>query len=378
MDTKTLHITGTHALMLHRAARVGQIVRAVPTDVRTIAPTPLRTQSVDELGLTKLTEWLSVTKENPLHVLSPNAGQRYRTALVRNQVIRHELPSGSFLELTAGSNTKESLVPSSGIRILIDAPPLILTNMSRELSEMVRKGKIDELEARLRLIALGNELCGSYARDPLEPQVGRCHYDDIGACNRFLTPDEVRATLSHLSGVKGVGRARYTSQFILDHSGSPMETYIDMALFLPQRLGGLGMPTPLLNKMLSVPKETLANLKHASIRPDIQWPDFSTLAEYLGDEEHASKKARIEDKNRGQDYTTAGYASFFLMFDDVSNQNALNNTAKMLASTLEARGAANASKHLQRTYSKKGFYEKQTRLIATLLPPITRYDEGGY
>ena len=270
MDTKTLHITGTHALMLHRAARDGQIVRAVPTDVRTIAPTPLRTQSVDELGLTKLTEWLSVTKENPLHVLSPSADQRYRTPLVHNQVIGHELPSGSFLELTAGNNAEKSLVPSSDIRILIDAPPLILTNMSHELSEMIRKGKMDELEARLRLIALGNELCGSYARDPIEPQAGRCHYDGIGECNRFFTPDEVRTTLGHLSGMNGIFRARYTSQFILDHSGSPMETYIDMALFLPQRLGGLGMPTPLLNKTLKAPKETLDKLKHASIRPDIQ------------------------------------------------------------------------------------------------------------
>ena len=378
MDTKTLHITGTQALMLHRAARVGEIVRAVPADVHTIAPPPLRAQTIDELGLTRLTEWLAVTGENPLHVLSPSADQRCRTALVRSQVMRHELPSGSFLELTAGNDAKKSLVPSSDIRVIIDAPPLILTNMSQELSEMIHKGKIDELEARLRLIALGNELCGSYARDPFNPQVGHCHYDGIGECNRFFAPDEVRTTLSQMSGMKGVGRARHASQYTLDHSGSPMETYIDMALFLPPRLGGLGMPTPLLNKMLNVPKETLAELKHASIRPDIQWPDFSTLAEYLGDKEHASKKARIEDKNRGQDYTTAGYASFFLMFDDVSNQNALNDTAKMLAGTLEARGATNALKRFERTHSKKGFIEKQTRLVATLLPPITRYDEGGY
>ena len=153
-----------------------------------------------------------------------------------------------------------------------------------------------------------------------------------------------------------------------------METYVDLALFLPPRLGGLGMPTALLNKQLQASEEMMGKLKHASLRPDIQWPDFNTLAEYLGCEEHASKRARIEDKNRIQDYATAGYASFFLMYDDVSNQNALNKTAEMLANALEERGAVNALKRMRRTFSIKGFYAKQAKLIATLLPPITRYE----
>ena len=378
MDTKTLHITGTHALMLHRAARDGQIVRAVPSDVRTIAPPPLRTQSVDELGLTKLMEWLLVTETNPLEVLSPNANSRCRTAFVRDQVISDALPVGAFLELTAGRDTNGPLVLPSNVRVLIDAPPLIMANMSQDLTEKMRVGKIDEFRARLHLIALGCELCGSYARNPINSQVERCHYDNAGKCNRFATPDEVRAVLSDLRGVKGVARARYTAQFILDHSGSPMETLIDLALFLPPRLGGLGMSMALLNKQLCVSEETMGKLKHTSLRPDIQWPDFNTIAEYLGDREHASKKARVEDKNRIQDYASAGYASFFLMYDDVCNQKALNRTAEMLANALEERGATNVLKRMQRTCSIEGFHEKQAKLIAALLPPVTRYDQGGY
>ena len=157
-----------------------------------------------------------------------------------------------------------------------------------------------------------------------------------------------------------------------------METYLDLALLLPPRLGGLGVSMALLNKQLQVSEETMGKLKHASLRPDIQWPDFNTLAEYLGNKEHASKKARIEDKNRVQDYATAGYASFFLMYDDVSSQNALNKTAEMLANALEERGATNALKRMRRAYSLEGFYEKQAKLIATLLPPVTRYDQSGY
>lgn len=378
MDTKTLHITGTQALMLHRAAREGRIVRAVPSDVRTVAPPPLRTQSVDELGLTRLVEWLGVTEANPLEVLSPNANSRCRTAFVRDQVISSTLPSGSFLELTTANDAKESVTLPSNIRVLIDAPPLILANMSQDLTEKIRERKTDEFKARIRLIALGCELCGSYARNPVNPQVERCHYDDAEKCDRFATPDEVRAALADLRGVKGTARARYAAQYILDHSRSPMETYLDLALFLPPRLGGLGVSMALLNKQLHVPEETMYKLKHASLRPDIQWPDFNTLAEYLGCEEHASKKARIEDKNRVQDYATAGYASFFLMYDDVSNQNALNKTAEMLVHALEERGATNALKRMRRAYSLEGFYEKQAKLIATLLPPVTRYDQGGY
>ena len=156
-----------------------------------------------------------------------------------------------------------------------------------------------------------------------------------------------------------------------------METYIDMALFLPPRLAGLGMPMPLLNKKLHVSERTHAKLKHSTLRPDIQWPDFNTLAEYLGDREHASKRARIEDKNRGHDYATAGYTSYFLMFDDVKSQTALNETAKMLARTLTEHGAYNELDRLERTLAKKGFHENQATLIKTLLPPVLRYDQGS-
>ena len=378
MDTKTLYITGRQALRLHRAARAGEIVCAATVDTRSITPSPLLEQSADELGLSRLMEWLNVTKEHPLHVLSPSAEQRCRTIGICSHVIRHTLPSGSFLEITTGSDSEKALPIPANVRVLIDAPPLIIVNMANELNDRVRKEAISELVARLRLIALANELCGSYARDPIAPQSRRCHYDETGKCNRFSTPDEVRAALDEMRGLKGSSRARYAAKYILDHSGSPMETYLDMALFLPPRLAGLGMPTPLLNKKLQVSEKVHANLKHSTLRPDIQWPDFNTLAEYLGDKEHASKKARIEDKNRGQDYSTAGFTSYFLMFDDVKSQTALKRTAEMLARTLTEQGAHNELSRLERVYSKKGFYEKQTSLIKTLLPPVLRYDQGGY
>ena len=134
------------------------------------------------------------------------------------------------------------------------------------------------------------------------------------------------------------------------------------------------MHEPLVNQHLVIGENTKLLLKHKSIRPDLQWPEYQTLVEYIGDEPHASKKARIEDKDRLQDYATAGYTACSLMFDDVRNATALNRTAEMIARSLMQHGKRNELYRVRHLLKDDKFLSRQSQLIATLLPPVTRYD----
>ena len=266
----------------------------------------------------------------------------------------------------------------SRTRVIIDAPPLALVGMSQLASQRVSKSTMGELEARLRLIALASEFCSSYALDPLKPNIKRAYYDGRNECGRFVKPDELNSFLKHMPAVGGLALARKTAAYAIDGSGSPMETYINHALTLPPRLAGLSMPEPLANKPLVLEDEgKWKQLKHDSLRPDFQWPRYRTLAEYLGDEEHASHNARVEDKDRIQDYAMGDYTPLFWMFDDVRSVAALNRTALTLA-RLFARCEEKKYEpyRIARLLKNEEFVQRQTILVAKLLPPVLRYLES--
>ena len=374
METKCLHITGTQAIRLLRAARARDLVTATPTDETRVQPFGCTVSSLDDFGVDGLLNWLNICPENPLSVLVPEVSSRTWVTGVKSSVLSRDMPCGAFLELKSGQGENALKIPPD-VRVLIDSPQLALIHASDELRRRVSSETMGELEALLRLIALASELCGSYACDPLQPQAGRCHFDEPGECGRFVTPSDLRSFLSQAPAIGGLALARRVARYAIDESGSPMETYINHALTLPPRLAGLSMEKPLANKQLVVDPLVRGRLKHDSLRPDFQWPKYNLLGEYLGDKEHASRPARKEDKTRSQDYTTSDYKAFFLMFDDVRSVAAINRTAMMFAREFAKGGKRYEPHRVRRLIKDPDFRECQTKLVSTLLPPVMRFDE---
>lgn len=377
MDKKCLHITGNQAIRLLRAARAKKLVTARTTELTHVQPANLSPGLLGESGLSSLFQLLNVSERNPLEMLVPNASSRTWERGVKSSVLPHALPAGSFMEITAGTDGEKALYLPSSIRVLVDAPPLALIHTAQTLQKLVRLGRMCRLEATLRLIALACEFCGSYARDPLHPLSHKPYYDKPNKCERFVNPGGLQAYMRDSPSINGVAYARKAALYAIDESGSPMETYANLAWTLPPRLAGLSMPRPLANKQLVVEdSRKRALLKHDSLRPDFQWPEFGTLAEYLGDEDHSSKEDRVEDKDRQQDYTVAGYQAFFLMFDDVKSVATLNRTAMMLARALAKGGKEREQYRVSGLLKKEEFAERQLILVKTLLPPVLRYSQG--
>ncbi len=375
MEPICLHITGEQAIKLMRAARVGKVVSASPLS-RTCASTtaPRSLAELRDLGLGALLDWLGISPLNPLRLAVPHKHQHIRTREICTAALSEELPDGALLKLRSGSDAENAITLPPNVIVYLDSPALAFVKMSHELGPKVAKDGNEGLATSLRLIEFACECCGSYVRDPFTPRTVIAHYDEPNTDSRFCDISGMRAFAAANHRLHGKNLALKMLAHATDGSGSGMESYLNLALAGAPRLGGLAMHEPLVNQHLVISENTKLLLKHKSIRPDLQWPEYQTLVEYIGDEPHASKKARIEDKDRLQDYATAGYTACSLMFDDVRNATALNRTAEMIARSLMQHGKRNELYRVRHLLKDDKFLSRQSQLIATLLPPVTRYD----
>lgn len=356
--------------MLLRMGRTSKELCVVRCEDSTIAPLSDSVRDVADLDAPMLMEKLGVDEAHPLTLLVPDFASRRRGKGLHTEVVGVDLPADAFLEVVPGADPEEGILIPEHLRVYIESPALVLVRFSHELGRKVKRGSMSMLEAKIRLLEFTDECCGSYRRDAKRPRTGRITYDLPGNSTNPATADAIRTFLKELHYVDGLQLAREVAKYTADGLGSPMEGYLLHAVSLPPRLGGLSMGDPLVNAQLQVSEAVWKKLKHDSLRPDIQWPDYRVLAEYLGDKEHKSKSARKEDKNRMQDYATAHYSAFPLMFDDVRNADAMNATAERIARELQRRGKAGVLYRVRRHIQDEEFRKRQRTLIKTLLPPV--------
>lgn len=373
MDDKYLHITGSQSIQLLRRARLGTQLSAEGVDLARVQELKVLDLPHTLEALHDLTQLLAIDRSHPLELRVPNDASRSWIDAVHCTTLGSKVPSQSFLELMPGGGD-DALCWPANIHVLVDGPELAVVEGARALLKPLRLSKVTKLQAFLRLLEFADELCGHYNRDPLDPRNGKPTYDEPSVDTSLCKPAKLVSRLEKLPKMDGLSLARQVASYVIDGSGSPMESYLNHALTLPPRLAGLSMPTPLANQQLQIDQDERELLLHNSLRPDLQWPEQRVLAEYLGDGSHSSKAARVEDKNRLLDYAATHYEAFILMYDDVRTARALNRTAQMIARALMQKGCPQTLYRVRRILRQKGFDSKQNTLIATLLPPIPRYD----
>lgn len=374
MAHRTICITGAQSCTLLRTARIGKVLRVIPCDESAVAQLDPTIHGLADLHLGKLCDLLHVDTSHPLNMLVPTAQSRCWGKGIQSHVLSASLPGGAFLQLTSGEDEASAIKLPDDVRILIESPSLALLQAASSLQRRVTLKSMTKQAALLRLLEFADECCGWYIRDPHNPRMGPISYDEPQKCTRLTEPEQLKSFINSAKGIDGVAYARLAVRHVIDGTGSPMEAYLHHSLCLPPRLGGLSMSMPLANTELQTDDATRSKLKHKTIRPDLQWPKQKTLAEYLGDKEHAGRPARIEDKDRMQDYMIAGYKAFPLMFDDIKSATALGRTAQMIARELMRNGVHEELYHVRKLLNDPDFVALQGTLIATLLPPITRYD----
>ena len=194
------------------------------------------------------------TEQQPVDFLYAGQEHRRRSPRIRPHVMGRDLPAGSLLRVAP--------------HVLVVCPELCFIELGED-------------ESFARLVHRGCEFCGTYY---LDAEYGRPHEREgrssltstaalakyLGTCAPRVVPKAARSALA----------------YVLDGSASPRETTLALLLSLPHRLGGFGLPAPVLNHVVELDAEARRLYPHATCRCDLYWPDAAFALEYQGEEAH--------------------------------------------------------------------------------------------
>ena len=234
-------------------------------------------RAMDELGVSAQLHLQHLT--HPIRAFVGGDSQKTSTKRLVTQVFSARIPHGAFLDLGNG--------------ICVCSPQFVF---------MLLAANLDIVDT----VSLGMELCGSYSKWRMEPsKMGDPYYyerRESRSCTFKLPPaakvGHMRAFVDRLAGLRGAVGARAALRWVLDDSASPMETATYLLLCLPKRLGGYGLPQPVLN-----PKLIIRNPDGVKERyPDLFWAHPGTGdgidVEYNSDSDHSGEWSRYRDSKR--------------------------------------------------------------------------------
>lgn len=172
------------------------------------------------------------------------------------------------------------------------------------------------------LIALGFELCGTYAI-----QGDRTVFD----AHPLSSPERIDALLARSAGLRGVKKARRAMRYVLAGSASPMETALTMFFTLPYSLGGYGLKRPKLNHRIDIPLKLKSKVESAYYVCDLFWERAKLAIEYDSNLAHAGVNKTVRDAMRRSVLTALGISVLSVTWPQVKNAEALNQLAHLVA-----------------------------------------------
>lgn len=359
MELSEMYVSGAYGRQLLRTARQRSDLR-----IEAEGSPPLhidagnRAGELPDLGVFGLQ---APTSSNAIDLWFADAQSRRQQPDTLSHVSSDSLPEDAFV----GIHT------STGEVIHCEGPGLSVLLLARELEAAVRSGHMQRPSAIVRLVTYVMELAGTYAC--ASPAIA--HNKDAFFLEPAASVESLATFLGKMRGYSGVALARQATRLAQDGSASRMETLSFLTTSLPPRLGGTPIGAAELNHALELSARELRSIKHRTIRPDLLWRAYRMVVEYDGRDPHSAPKQKREDKYRFQDYQTLGYTVFPITYEDVSTIGALD---RLLMRLIEVVGRFRGDqyvrnmRHFLRDVEQRA---KRMRLLASLLPPITRYGE---
>ncbi len=275
-----LYLAPTSSLELIRYLRStngDEGLLGIPMRKRAIRDAINTVHAIDELDETAQ-RWLKHVQA-PIHAFVPSRAKGTSTKHLVTHVHGGLVPHGAMLDLGHG--------------VCICAPHLVFMRMA---------ANADLVDA----VVIGMELCGMYSLWRLAPAFLDSYYREAPETRDYTFDLPKATTLSRIEGFverqqgqRGAVGARAALRWVLDNSASPMETATYLLLCLPKRLGGYGLPKPVLN-----PKINVSNPDGTKVRyPDLFWLGANIDVEYNSDKAHGGDWARYRDSKREVELT---------------------------------------------------------------------------
>ena len=307
--------------------------------------TPMRKRTLnDAINKARSVEELDVVAQrflehagDPIHAFVGDCSKATSTKRFVTHTFGKPIENGGFLNL--------------GHDVCICTPNLTFMQMATQ---------VDLIDA----IRIGMEFCGYYSRWRMEPpRMGNPYYRapaEVRACTFELPPvmhaSRAQSFVGRLAGYRGAVGARAALRWVLDCSASPMETAVYLLLCLPKRLGGYGLPKPVLNPKLYVSNPDGLKERY----PDLFWEGVNIDIEYNSDAAHTGEWSRYRDSKREVELTVANVKVLPLTRPQLMNSDEFDAFAQGLRRMLGIRAR---SADLAWAYRRD---ELRRRLLANL------------
>lgn len=207
--------------------------------------------------------------EEPLDIMIFNSAQRGWSERIKYHTWSSALPQNALYG--AGN-------------LLVSSPEFVFLQLAGELTTA-------------QLAALGCELCGTYILQSRSERL--MAVPDAAPRRRFplTNTTKLEAFLSAAKSARNLAKAHRALQHVVEASRSPMETMMFLLLCLPPRLGGYGMPHPVMNPVIDLDAVARKTAGRRWCEGDACWIESKLDLEYNG-LVHASAQRMRSDAGR--------------------------------------------------------------------------------
>lgn len=237
----------------------------------------------------------------PIHLMVPSEDFRFCKDRYVYEVHPGKLPPSAFTRIDE--------------HVCVASPQYMLVQMARKLSDA-------------ETIRLCMEFCGLYAIIP---------ENDMGYVIRdcpVTTRSALMEFIALIPGEPGAGKLLSLLRHVGEGSLSPMETCVYMLMCLPKRMGGYGLPHPLLNARIDLSQTERAYAQRSFVMSDMLWPDKGVALEYDGQRAHASFKDRSRDSTKRNILLARGITVFTMTAHEVLDVHAFDRTVRDIAAMM--------------------------------------------
>lgn len=242
--------------------------------------------------------------DGKLHVLTFDKNHRGQSANHVAHVWSSLLPENSFYDL--------------GNHVYVASPEFVFLGAA-------------SLLAPAPLIALGDELCGVYGFNKAAERGFRSRAMSL------TSTEKLRHYLKGAAGMSGVDKAERALQHVVDGSASPMETFDEMAMCLPYRLGGYCLPPFAMNYEVKLSPKAARIALRKTCYADMCRPEVPLDVEHHGKHDHSSPQDVASDRARVNALKEMGYEVVELTSEQVNDVEAFDYIVQRIAKLMGKR-----------------------------------------
>lgn len=256
----------------------------------------------------------------------------------KNHVRSSPFPDRSFYRLDDG--------------LYVASPELCLLQLATKLSEP-------------QAVKLALEMCGSYAIDVHDEQMGFCKRPPLTSASKL------QAYANRLHKQNGGAKSLHHLRYVADNSASPRETALCMLLCMPPRFGGYGLALPELNKRIELSPSAQLVLGNRYFECDLYWVDKRVAVEYDSAQYHTAQEKQERDAIRRNLLEDAGVRVITATRQQVSDEGQFDKLARQIARAVGKRLRVPKQEHV----AERGALRK-TVFDWDVLPPAVSGEDA--